>query len=118
MLSELTNMVSVYIVTNYTDMRKSIDGLASIVQGKLNLDPYSKSLFLFCGKKCDRIKGILWEGNGFLLLYKRVDKGRFQWPRDEKEVRQLTQQQTRWLLEGLKIDQPKAIQNSSPNILY
>ena len=57
MLSELTNMVSVYIVTNYTDMRKSIDGLASIVQGKLNLDPYSKSLFLFCGKKCDRIKG-------------------------------------------------------------
>ena len=99
-------------------MRKSIDGLATIVQGKLNLNPYSKSLFLFCGKRYDRIKGILWEGNGFLLLYKRVDNGNFQWPRDEMEARMLTPQQTRCLLEGLKINQPKSIQNSAPDAMY
>ena len=54
-------------------------------------------------------KGLLWEDDGFLLLYKRLDNGSFQWPRNETEARLLSPQQTRWLLEGLKIDQPKAI---------
>lgn len=54
------------------------------------MDPYSKALFMFCGRKCDRIKGLLWEGDGFLMLYKRLDNGRFQWPRNELEARKLT----------------------------
>ena len=54
-------------------MRKSIDGLAVIIKAKYNLDPYCKALFLFCGRRCDRIKGLLWENDGFLLLYKRLE---------------------------------------------
>ena len=79
MLNDILKVSQVYLVTGYTDLRRSIDGLATIVQAKLNLDPYSKALFLFCGRRSDRIKGLLWEGDGFLLLYKRLDNGRFQW---------------------------------------
>ncbi len=118
MLNDLTANIPVYLVTGYTDMRKSIDGLAVIVQGNLHLDPFSKALFLFCGKRCDRLKGLLWEGDGFLLVYKRLDNGKFQWPRNEREARLLTPQQTRWLLEGLTIEQPKAIKDGKPGLLY
>ena len=65
MLSEIAENLPVYLITGYTDMRKSIDGLAMIIQSNLSLDPFNKSLFLFCGKRCDRIKGLLWEGDGF-----------------------------------------------------
>lgn len=118
MLNDLTNNAQVYLVTGYTDLRRGIDGLAVIVQAQLRLDPFSKALFLFCGRRCDRIKGLLWEGDGFLLLYKRLDNGRFQWPRNETEALLLTAQQKRWLLEGLQIDQPKAIREGKPGALY
>lgn len=118
MLNDLSLDKKVYIVTGYTDLRRSIDGLAMIVQGQLRLDPFSSALFLFCGRRCDRIKGLLWEGDGFLLLYKRLDNGRFQWPRNETEAKLLTQQQTRWLLEGLTIEQPKAIREGKTGMIY
>ena len=118
MLNDLSSDKKVYIVTGYTDLRRSIDGLAMIVQGQLRLDPFSSALFLFCGRRCDRIKGRLWEGDGFLLLYKRRDNGRFQWPRNETEARLLTPQQTRWLLEGLTIEQPKAIREGKTGMIY
>ena len=86
MLNDLPCGTQVYLVTGYTDLRRSIDGLAAIVQGQLRLDPFCKGLFLFCGRRCDRIKGLLWEGDGFLLLYKRLDNGRFQWPRNESKA--------------------------------
>jgi transposase len=118
MLNELTDNVDVYLVTGYSDMRKGIDGLATIIQGNLEMDPFSKSLFLFCGKNRSKIKGLLWEGDGFLLLYKRLDNGSFKWPRSETEARKLSKQQIRWLLEGLAIEQPKAIKESHPGIVY
>ena len=118
MLNDLSYGTQVYLVTGYTDLRRSIDGLAAIVQGQLEVDVFSKGVFLFCGRRCDRIKGLLWEGDGFLLLYKRLDNGKFQWSRNETEARLLTEQQTRWLLEGLKIEQPKAIREGKPGILY
>lgn len=91
-------------------MRKSIDGLSAIVSQNFKLDPFQNTLFLFCGGKRDRMKAILWEGDGFLLLYKRLEGGSFQWPRTTEEVREITPQQYRWLIEGLSIDQKKVIQ--------
>ena len=118
MLNDLAVDNQVYLVTGYTDLRRSIDGLAAIIQAQLQLDPYSAALFLFCGRRCDRIKGLLWEVDGFLLLYKRLDNGQFQWQRNEIEALLLTPQQRRWLLEGLKIEQPKAIREWKPSAFY
>lgn len=102
-----------FIVCGYTDLRRGIDGLAGIVQQNFGLDPCSGSLFLFCGRRCDRIKALLWEGDGFLLLYKRLDNGRFQWPRNKTEAAKITSEQYIWLMQGLSIEQPKAIKCSS-----
>lgn len=108
MLNDFTGADKVYIACGYTDLRRGIDGLASIVQTQFKLDPFTNTLFLFCGRRKDRIKALYWEGNGFVLLYKRLEEGRFQWPRNEDEAKELTPQQYRWLMEGLKIEQPKA----------
>jgi transposase len=90
-------------------MRKSIDGLCAIVQDQLHMDPRKRAIYLFCGKRCDRIKLLMWEYDGFLLLYKRMTaEGRFRWPRNQSEVRKLTWQQFDWLMSGLEIEQPKA----------
>lgn len=109
MLGDITRAENIYIACGYTDMRKSIDGLAAIVQEQFHLDPFSKSLFLFCGRRRERLKALLWEGDGFVLLYKRLADGNFRWPRSQEEVRQLTWQEFRWLIEGLSVDQPRAI---------
>ena len=102
----------VYIVCGYTDMRRSIDGLAGIVKQNFGLEPCSGSLFLFCGKRRDRMKALLWEGDGFLLMYKRLDNGCFQWPRNGAEAKLLTHEQYIWLLQGLSVEQPKAIKTA------
>src|SRR5574344_2071381 len=101
MLNNFSGAEKIYIACGYTDLRRGIDELASIVGQQFQLDPFTSSLFLFCGKRCDRIKALHWEGDGFVLLYKRLESGSFQWPRTESEARQLTQQQFRWLMEGL-----------------
>ena len=76
MLYEAQGISRFYVVCGYTDLRKSIDGLAQLIEGKYHLNPFEKDvLFLFCGKRADRIKALLWEGNGFLLLYKRFEGG-------------------------------------------
>ena len=108
MLNDFTGADRVYIACGYTDLRRGIDGLAELVRQQFRLDPFGNTLFLFCGSKRDRIKALYWEGNGFLLLYKRLEQGVYQWPRSESEARELTPQQYRWLMEGLKVDQPKA----------
>ena len=111
---DLNKLDHIYLACGHTDMRKSIDGLSAIVQEEFQLDPFSSSLFLFSGRKNDRIKALYWDGDGFLLMYKRLEDGRFRWPRKQKEVKDLTHQQLRWLLEGLEIEQPKVIKKVSP----
>ena len=95
MLTDFTGADRVYIACGYTDLRCGIDGLAAIVQQQFCLDPFSNTLFLFCGRRRDRIKALYWEGNGFVLLYKRLESGSFQWPRKESEARALTPQCSR-----------------------
>ena len=105
---DLPKIQHVYIACGYTDLRRGIDGLVSIVQHRFQLDPFANALFLFCGRRTDRLKALYWDGDGFVLLYKRLECGRFQWPRTRSEVSELTPQQLRWLLEGLNTEQPKA----------
>ena len=103
---------NVILCCGYTDMRRSIDGLAAMVQQVFKMDPCSRNLYLFCGRSNTRIKALFFEGDGYILLYKRLECGsRFQWPRKESEARLITPQQLRWLLEGLNIEQPKATKN-------
>ena len=84
-----------------------------IIKNTYNMDPFSNALYLFCGRKCDRIKALHFDKDGFVLYYKRLDNGRYQWPRNASEVRPLTRQEYRWLLEGLSIEQPNAIRVSN-----
>ena len=109
MLGDIRQARNIYIVCGYTDMRKGLNSLVPFVQQNFGIDPYSSSLFLFCGKRCDRLKALLWEPDGFVLLYKRLDNGRYQWPRNAQEVKPLTWEQFTWLMQGLNIEQPKAI---------
>ncbi len=114
MLGDISRAEHIYLACGYTDMRKSIDGLSAIVQQNFKLDPLSNSLFLFCGRKCNRMKVLYWEGDGFVLLYKRLESGSFQWPRTQEAVLSLSTQEFRWLLEGLSIKQPKAVRKVNP----
>ena len=80
MLGDITRADNIYVVTGYTDMRRSVDDLLAIVMDHLHMTPDLTSIYLFCGKRCDRIKLSLREPDGFVLLYKRLDsniQGRF-----------------------------------------
>ena len=102
MLYEANGITKIVCCCGYTDLRKGIDGLAQIVEGNYNLNPFEQNvLFLFCGRRGDRIKALLWEGTGFLLLYKRFENGSLSWPRNPEEAVCLTKHQYRLLLQGL-----------------
>lgn len=95
----------VYIVCEYTDLRFGIDSLAAIIERRFHMHLFvPNTLFLFCGRSSTRIKGLLWEGDGFLLLYKRVESGHFTWPRSSTELRSLSAEQFHWLMQGFAID--------------
>lgn len=114
MLGDISGVRDIYIVTGYTDIRRSIDGLCAIIEEQFSVKAASSALYLFCGKKCDRIKAIFRELDGITLLYIRLTatQGRYRWPRNKSEVRNLTWQEFDWLISGLDIDQPKAIRVS------
>ena len=96
---------AIYLVCGYTDMRYGIDSLAAIIEQKYKMNLFvPNTLFLFCGKASTKIKGLLWEGDGFLLLYKRVEEGRFSWPRNSEELTKLRPEQYYWLMQGFAIE--------------
>ncbi len=115
MLNDAVCFKAVYIVCGYTDLRSGIDSLAAVLEAQTGSTPYvPDTLYLFCGRRADRIKGLVWEKDGWLMLYKRLAESRFQWPRTADEVRELTQQQFRWLMEGLTITPKNSVKTVKP----
>lgn len=95
---------SVYLHVHPVDFRKSINGLAQIVEQELELDPFSPTMFLFCNRIRDKVKLLYWQRNGFCLWYKRLEKDRFKWPLvQESNSVTLTGKQLAWLLDGFDI---------------
>lgn len=108
MLYDAHGIKKFVVVCGYTDLRRGIDGLAQIIKGNYDLDPFEENvLFLFCGRRGDRIKALLWEGSGFLLLYKRFENGSLSWPRNPHEVATLSKHEYRLLLQGLDPVHPR-----------
>ena len=104
MLNDASGFSRIFIAVGYTDLRRGIDGLAAIIRFQFQLEPKDRNtLFLFCGRRPDRIKGLLWEGDGFLLLYKRIEIGSFSWPRSESEAKEISEDQLRLLMQGCEV---------------
>lgn len=107
MLYELSTR-QVYLACGSTDLRKSIDGLAALVQEGLGLNPFSPCLFVFCNRERNKLKLLYWEHNGFWLFYRRLERGTFQWPKDQGDPVAVTTRELRWLLDGLALSQRQA----------
>jgi len=104
MLKRNVEVKRAIILTGRTDLRRGIDGLVSLVRLNYNLDPLDKgTLFLFCGIKKDRIKGILYEGDGWVMVYKRLTLGRYMWPKTPEEAMSLTWDEYDRLMDGFTI---------------
>ena len=97
---------AVYLACGNTDMRKSINGLAAIVEGSFKLDPFGGGLFVFCNRNRDRLKILEWDGDGFWLYFKRLEKGRFRWPGlGESDTMALTGEELHLLLGSPRVIQ-------------
>lgn len=96
--------LKVYVHREAVDFRKSINGLAALVEQSMGLDPFAPALYAFRNRRRDRIKILGWGGNGFWLLMKRLEEDRFVWPRRQQVVMELSTEQLHWLLEGIDID--------------
>ena len=92
---------NVYLRPGRTDMRKSFNGLTGLIQNEINMDPFSKSLFVFCNRKSNLLKILYWDRNGFCIWQKRLERDRFPWPQDEKAVLEITPEELNWLLNGI-----------------
>jgi transposase len=95
----------IIVAVGRSDLRHGIDGLSAMIRLKYGLDPLENdTLFLFCGNRSDRIKGILWIGDRFVMIYIRLADGRFQWPRTQEEARTLSGAEFLRLMDGFTID--------------
>jgi transposase len=93
--------VRVWLAAGVTDMRKGFDGLATLVQERLRQDPFGGQVFVFRGRRGDRLKVLWWDGQGLCLFAKRLEKGRFVWPSAADGVVALSPAQLGMLLEGI-----------------
>jgi transposase len=84
-------------------MRKEINGLSVLVEGQLELDPFTGCLFVFCNRRRTTVKVLFWDRNGFALYQKRLERDRFKWPESPEEVMQVTGRELSFLLEGLDL---------------
>jgi transposase len=105
------NGVQIYLARQPVDLRKSIDGLSLLVSQVLGHDPFSAQLFVFVNRRRDKLKALSWDHNGFVLYYKRLERGRFRWPviPAEQTALVIDYRQFQWLLSGLSIEQRQAL---------
>ena len=99
----------IYLALGATDLRKAVDGLTNIVRNDFKMNPFGNSLFLFCNRSRNRLKGLSWDRNGFCLFYKRLDGmgARFVWPRSPESVRSISVSQLEKLLGGMSVEPPR-----------
>lgn len=91
----------IWVACGATDMRRGFDGLAMMVQEVLKRNPHCGHLFVFRGKRADRIKVLWWDGTGLCLYAKRLERGRFVWPLSQEGAVALTPAQLSMLCEGI-----------------
>ncbi|NLV16102.1 MAG: IS66 family insertion sequence element accessory protein TnpB [Syntrophomonadaceae bacterium] len=107
MISDISNR-QVYLACGSTDLRKSIDSLAVVVKESFALDPFSQSLYVFCNRSRNKLKILQWDHNGFWLHYRRLERGKFNWPDENTRVVNISYRELRWLLDGLSLRQKQA----------
>ena len=95
--------VRVFVATDITDMRKSIDSLSALVEDVLKKDAFSGHLFVFCNRRGDKIKILYWDRNGFCLWYKRLERGIFRLPKSQSKVFTMAPNELNMLLEGIDL---------------
>ena len=93
--------IRIFVRTEPTDMRKQINGLSVLVQEDMKLNVFEGSLFLFCNKPRNRLKILYLDKNGFAMWLKRLEKDRFPWPRNMKEVKEISAADLKMLLSGI-----------------
>jgi transposase len=93
--------VRIFVRPGATDMRKQINGLSIIAEAEMKLEPFSGNLFVFCGRTKHVLKVLYWDRNGFWLAMKRLEEGRFPWPSDPGEAREIDRSQILMLLRGI-----------------
>ena len=101
--------VKVFVATDATDMRKSIDALSVLAKDVLSKDPFSGHLFVFCNKRGDKIKILYWDRNGFCLWYKRLERGIFRLPKMQSKVFMIAPNELNLLLEGIDLTDRKRL---------
>ncbi|MDA5555132.1 IS66 family insertion sequence element accessory protein TnpB [Shimia sp. MMG029] len=90
-----------YVASKPVDFRKGMDGLASLVMNEFDLDPFSGAIFIFRSKRSDRLKLLVWDGTGLVLIYKRIEGKGFEWPSISDGVITINKSQFEALFEGL-----------------
>jgi transposase len=79
-----TGALKIYLALKPCDMRKSFNGLYGLAESQLGEDPKSGALFVFCNKRCNRIKALYFDGTGVWVSAKRLEVGRFSWPKSSR----------------------------------
>ncbi len=109
-----TSVPEVFLYRDFVDFRKSINGLAAIVEQQMQLSPLNGSVYVFCNKGRDKLKILYWDKTGFALWYKRLEKDKFKWPTTlTNELLTLSEQQLHWLLNGFDVLGHQAISYES-----
>ena len=114
---DLTGTTTVYLACGVTDLLKSYQGLAAIIKLKFHLDPYSRCMFAFCNRRRTSNKILQWDGSGFWILMKRLDRDSFHGPDTPDELKKVTLKEIHWLCDGLSLEPKGAFRERHPKIV-